>query len=241
MSEGECGHASQAAAWVLGMLSPDEAEGYAEHLETCETCRAEVARLQEVANALVDTVPQSAPPSELRARLIAAVEAEGRLFRAAEDGQQLPHPASGGKRLRALLLGGFAALCLVAVGVIIGGALSSGEPGESAAPVEKVAGSVTKEAGGPGARAAVVLRGDSAKLVLSDLDEPPEGRAYQAWVVRRPSMPIPTGALFSVPRSGDTRISLPPLSDVERVIVTAEPPRGSPRPTLPPLVVVRLP
>ncbi len=238
MSEQECGHASQAAAWVLGTLSADEAERYAEHLELCATCRAEVARLQEAADALVDVAPRATPPSELRARVIAAVEAEAALFRAAEEGQQLPEPAGGRKRLRALVLGGLAGLCLVAVGVIVGGVLTSDERD---APVDTVAGSVTKEGGGPRARAAVVFDGDTQRLVLNDLAAPPEGRVYQAWVVRRPSMPIPTGALFSIPRSADTEITLPPLGDAERVIVTAEPARGSRTPTRPPLVIVTLP
>jgi len=238
MTEEECGRASHAAAWVLGTLSADDAERYAEHLEVCAICRAEVARLQVAADALVDAVPPATPPSELRARLIAAVEAEAALFRAAEEGPQLPEPAGGRNRIRALVLVGLAGLCLVAVGVAVGGLVTSDERG---APVDTVAGSVTREGGGPRARAAVVLEGDTATLVLSDLAAPPEGRVYQAWVVRRPSTPIPTGALFSIPRSGDTEISLPSVRDAERVIVTAEPARGSRTPTRPPLVIVTLP
>jgi len=237
MTEEESGHTSQAAAWVLGTLSAEEAERYAEHLEACETCRAEVARLQEAADALVDALPPATPPSELRALLMAAVEAEAALFRAAEDGHQLPEPARARNRLRTLVLGGLAAICLVAVGVIVGSALTSDE---RAAPMDTVPGSVTEE-GGPRARAAVVIDGETQRLVLSELAPPPQGRVYQAWVVRRASTPIPTGALFSIPRSGDTKIGLPQLGDAERVIVTAEPRRGSRTPTLPPLVIVTLP
>jgi len=237
MTADDCGHTNQAAAWVLGTLSTDEGERYAEHLQTCTTCAAEVARLQEAADALVETVSEATPPAELRARLIAAVEAEATLFRAAENGQQPPEPGPR-NRLRRLVLGGLAALCLVAVGVLAGGVLTSRERG---APGGTVPGSVTKEGGAPRARAAVVLGEDTARLVLTDLAAPPEGRVYQVWVVRRPSMPIPTGALFSIPRSGDTKISLPSLRDTERVIVTAEPPRGSRKPTRAPLVIVTLP
>lgn len=68
----------------------------------------------------------------------------------------------------------------------------------------------------------------------------PTGHVYQAWVIRRGSPATPTGALFSVPRSGDTQILLPMLHDVTELIVTAEPPRGSPTPTLPPIVIVQL-
>jgi anti-sigma-K factor RskA len=137
MTEEECGRVSHAAAWVLGTLSADDAECYAEHLEVCAICRAEVARLQVAADALVDAVPPATPPPELRARLIAAVEAEAALFRAAEEGQQLPEPAGGRNRIRALVLGGLAGLCLVAVGVVVGGLVTSDERG---APVDTVAG-----------------------------------------------------------------------------------------------------
>lgn len=236
MTEEEYGHTGDAAAWVLGTLSPDDVERYAEHLEGCRTCRAEVARLQEAADALVDALPRATPPARLRARLLAAVEAEASLFRAAEDGEQLPDRAVGSKRRRALALGGLAAICLVAISIGVGMLASR----EVDAPVRRVTGSVTAEGGAPHARAAVVTSDDTAKLVLSDLAAPPEGRVYQTWVVRRPSTPVPTGELFSVPRSGDTEISLPPLGDAERVIVTAEPPRGSTTPTTPPLVAVKL-
>lgn len=237
MSEEECRHTGAAIAWVLGTLSPDDAERYADHLDGCPACRAHVARLQEVADALAEVVPRATPPAELRDRLLAAVEAEARLFRAAEDGEQLPETAGGSNRRRALALGGLVAIGLVAISIVVG--IVASDDGD--APVRRVTGSVTAEGGAPRARATVVTSDDTAKLVLSDLAAPPEGRIYQAWVVRRPSTPVPTGELFSVPRSGDTEISLPPLGDAERVIVTAEPPRGSRTPTRPPLVAVKLP
>ncbi|MDQ3644517.1 MAG: anti-sigma factor [Actinomycetota bacterium] len=236
MSEEECGHAGDAAAWVLGMLSPEDAERYAEHLEVCATCRDEVARLQEAADALAAALPRAMPSAEVRARLVAAVEAEARLFRAAEDGEQPTRAGTGRNRRRPLALGGVAAALLVAIGITVGVLTSR----ESDAPARTVAGSVTDEGGAPRARAAVVIGKDNAELVLNDLEAPPEGRIYQAWVVRRPSMPVPTGQLFSVPRSGATKINLPSVRGAERVIVTAEPPRGSRTPTQPPLVTVKL-
>ncbi len=59
-------------------------------------------------------------------------------------------------------------------------------------------------------------------------------------MIRRDAPATPTGALFSVPRSGNTQILLPTLHNVTEVIVTAEPPRGSPTPTLPPIILVHL-
>ncbi len=100
---------------------------------------------------------------------------------------------------------------------------------------------VTRAGGGPDARAAVLIRNDQPRLVLTDIDRPRDGRIYQAWLVRPPSLPVPTGALFSVGGTGDTTIMLPALGGAVRVIVTSEPPRGSTFPTLPPVAAVRLP
>jgi hypothetical protein len=86
----------------------------------------------------------------------------------------------------------------------------------------------------------VQIEPHAATLILTRLTAPPGGHVYQAWVVRRSSPAAPTGALFSVPRSGDTRIFLPALHNVTEVIVTAEPPRGSATPTLPAIVLVQL-
>ena len=86
----------------------------------------------------------------------------------------------------------------------------------------------------------VQIETHAATLILTRLTAPPTRHVYQAWVVRRGSPATPTGALFSVPRSGNTRILLPALHDVTEVIVTAEPPRGSSTPTLPAIVLVQL-
>jgi anti-sigma factor RsiW len=47
MNDIPCEHNADAAGWVLGSLSPQEAERFAAHLETCASCRAEVAKLTE--------------------------------------------------------------------------------------------------------------------------------------------------------------------------------------------------
>lgn len=244
MSEAGRDHAEEVADWVLGTLPADAAERFAEHLETCETCREEVARLRAGVDVLAEAPPPAAPPADLRAHVIAAVEEEAELFRAAgEAGDPPPAPPRPRRRSRILLLGGVAA-ALLGVGVVTGAVLSNGgaddpRPRPRPEPTRTVAGEVTEDGGGPRARAAVVIRDGTPQLILSNLAPPPGDRVYQAWVVRSGSPPAPTGALFSVPRSGDTRIALPSLRGTERVIVTAEPPRGSRAPTPPPRVVVR--
>ena len=234
----DCGPAQMAAGWVLGMLAPDEARRFAAHLADCATCQAEVASLQAAADAMADAVPAVAPPPALRGRLMATVSDEAELFEAAgshESERVNTHPPRW--RLRRAPLAA-AAVILVLGGTVLGGVLA--DPGARRAEPRTFPGIVTPAAGAPAARAAILVRGDETKLVLSDLESAPDGQIYQAWLERPPSTPVPTGALFSVGASGDTTISLPPLRGARRMIVTSEPSRGSTTPSLPPVVIVDL-
>ena len=238
MTDGPCEHGADAAGWVLGALSPEEAERFAAHLETCEACRAEVAKLTEACERLTDAPAPLPPPPELRDRVMASVQAEASLFKAARTDPAPPEPVrrTGRPQLRArTLAAALATLATVITAIVL---LVAHDVSPQAEP-RTVAGKVTPE-GGARAHAVVQIRAHVATLIVTRLAAPPRGRVYQAWVIRRGSPATPTGALFSVPRSGDTRILLPPLHDVTEVIVTAEPPRGSPTPTLPPIVLVQL-
>ena len=235
----DCTPAHLAAGWVLGTLSPDEAECFARHLADCASCQAEVASLQEAASAMAEAVPPADLPPGLSGRLMAMVRDEAELFRAAGvQESDLENPRRPRRRgLRSALAA--VAVGLVAAGTVLGGWLAGSEDG-GGPQSRTISGIVTVAAGGPDARAAIRLRGDDAELVLSDVEAAPDGQIYQAWLERSPSTPVPTGALFSVGPSGDTTISLPPLRGARRMIVTTEAARGSATPTLPPVVIVDL-
>lgn len=236
----DCSQTHQAAAWVLGTLPSEEAQRFGEHLTVCGTCQAEVASLRAAADAMADAVPPATPPPHLGARLMAAVRKEAELFRAAVASE--PDPVDAGRPRRRLLRS--TALVLGAVGLVVAGTVLGGllaDPEDRGARSRTIPGIVTRPAGPLDARAAILVRGDATTLVLSGVDGPPDGRIYQAWLERPPRAPVPTGALFSVGATGDTTISLPPLRDARRMIVTTEPPGGSTVPMLPPVVVVDLP
>ena len=211
-------------------LAPDEAAAFERHLPGCPACSELVERLQRAAE---DIPPITDPPTAVRSRLMETVRAEASLFAAAQAGDA----RAAERRTPGRLVLGTVAAALLGVGALAGAALDADAPLPQA---ESYQGSVTAAGGGPRSKAAVVMREGVAQLVLTDLAAPPEGRVYQAWVVKRPSVPTPTGTLFSVPRTGDTVVSLPDLEGVERVIVSAEPPRGSRRPTPPPVAEVLL-
>ncbi len=238
MSKVPCEHCVDAAGWALGALSPEEAERFAAHLDDCANCSAEVARLTEASGRLVEAVPLLTPPPELRERVMASVRAEASLFDAASADPHRPEQVRplGRSAVRpGVLLATLATLATVIAAIVL---LTTGH-GSTQGGVRTVVGKVIPK-GGARARAVVRIGAHEATLVVTRLAAPPPGRVYQAWVVRRGSPATPTGALFSVPLSGDTRILLPPLRNITQVLVTAEPPRGSPKPTPPPIVLVQL-
>jgi hypothetical protein len=60
-------------AYALGIVDPDEAADIEEHLTTCASCRAALAREQETVGALALAVEPAPPSAEARNRLLAAV------------------------------------------------------------------------------------------------------------------------------------------------------------------------
>ncbi len=230
----ECPECVDAAPYVLGALSDTELSAYEQHLRSCEACRAQVAELQIVADAL----PASAPPvlasKELRGRVMATVRSEAELLQAA--GQEADRPAKPASRLRSrrLSLAGaaIAATVAVAVAIAIGVGSSNDEHVTSAQHIA---------ASAPGARAALRQRGGRAELVVSGMPQPPRGKIYEVWLSRGAGSAEPTDALFSVTSRGRGAVAVPKsLHGVKEVMVTSEPLGGSSQPTSPPLIRVVL-
>ncbi|HEX5591323.1 MAG TPA: anti-sigma factor [Candidatus Limnocylindrales bacterium] len=65
-----------AAGFVLGALPPDEAAAVREHLATCPEAHEEIAELGGVVPYLAESLEPVEPPVSLKARLLAAAEAE---------------------------------------------------------------------------------------------------------------------------------------------------------------------
>jgi Anti-sigma-K factor rskA, C-terminal len=90
-------------------------------------------------------------------------------------------------------------------------------------------------------RAVLRRSGYHGELAISGMPEPPVGEAYQVWVKRSGSSPLPTDALFSVTSTGTAEVDIPgSLHGVRQVMVTAEPLGGSESPTGPAVLSVTL-
>lgn len=234
-----CEHQINAAAWVLGALDESDVPGYAAHVDTCRHCQTEIAKLTMVRDALPLASEQIAPPPQLGDRIMAIVSAEAELLRAAGPQADRPAAADVSRRgRRGAWLGGWrlAALgaAVLAVGLVIGGVVSSSGGGERHVTTSA---HVTV----PGARAVLVVDGTRARLRMTGMPIPPEGRVYEVWVLRDGSKrPTPTNALFSVRSSGAGDVGVPaPLHAGDQVLVTAERSGGSNVPTSPPVIAVQ--
>jgi len=228
----DCAHVEDRAVWVLGALTTGEAERYAAHLEACQPCQAEVAVLQEAADAIVAAAPPAAPPPGLEARLMEQIRDEAQLLLAASA------PARARPRARrrvgpaAALAAAMVALALLAGAFVIGRS-TAGSPDPPPAGAERLVVAETE------ARATLRPIRGGALLRFDELGPPPPGRVYQVWL-RRPGAPLAsTNRLFSVTEGGQAIVALPPLEGVEEIVVTAERPTGSESPSLPPVLVAR--
>ena len=225
--DGDCG--GNAAPYVLGALTPEEHQAFADHLSSCAVCREEVSALQMVTASLPATAPQVAAPRKLKRRVMSEVRADAR---AAESMESAGRARSTGTRRRWLpalapVALGLAAVALLAVLVIGTGSGSSSRV-------------VQAQVTAPGASASVLTSGGHAQIVVANMPQVRAGRVYEVWI-KRSGAPAPTDALFTVSSHGDATVAVPGnISGVKELLVTSEPLGGSHVPTTTPVVVAKL-
>ena len=224
-------------AYLLGALPELEAEVLERHLDTCESCRAEVQRLEVVTHALARSVPQVEPPPSLKAGLMRTVNEEASLRAAAEGRAEPPAERRERRGLRAWLAGlqprvaVAGALAVLALGVVIGVTASKLSQGPGSRTVAAQVNHLGRGA------ASLQLRSDDrrATVSLSGAPQPPAGRVYQLWIQR--GKMIERGPTFTVDSTGHGYRTIPGgVQGADAVMVTVEPGGGSPAPTSPPVI-----
>ena len=230
-------------AYVLGALPAEECVGFEAHLTVCAACRDDVADLQGAADALPASVPQVAPPPELKVRIMAVVESEAALLAAAGERADRPPAAPAPDRGRFGRLRGWtfrpalAAACAAAL-LLIGG-VAGALLGGGSADVRTVAATVDA-AQAPGARVRLQVVDGRGTLVAEKMPPPPGGRVYQVWLKRPGRDPQPTDVLWSVRRDGSAQVAVPgSLDGVQAVLVTDEPAGGSEVPSKAPVITAQ--
>jgi Anti-sigma-K factor rskA/Putative zinc-finger len=228
--------ADAVGSYLLGALPPDEREGFVAHLEDCPVCRSDVEELSVAAEALPLSVPAVAPSPALKDRIMTVVDSEAELLAAAGEGADAPRRAPARPRRRFLAglvprpaLALASAVVLLVAGAAGGVLLSSGEG------TSTVAGTTTLQ----GASVELEVSDDASTLVAENVPEPRPGELYQVWF-KRPGVeaPEPTDVLWS-PRNGAADVAVPgSMDDVEAVLVTREPKRGSEEPSESPVITI---
>lgn len=231
----DCPHGIDAGAYVLSALEEDESRAYAQHLTGCDHCRLEVDELRLVVDTLPISVPQTTPPPALKGRIMAVVNAEAELLRAADPAADKPvatkrrrwRPSFGGGALRPAFAGALAC-ALLALGVAGGVLLTdSGDPETR---------TVSAFAEGP-AQAQLAVTGENAALEVTDMPSLRSGEVYQVWLDRGDGQLTPSRTLFNVRSDGRAKIAIEePVAGVQRILVSREPTGGSLAPSGAPVI-----
>lgn len=206
-----------AAPFALDALDADERSAFVDHLETCESCRAEVTSLLESSGRLAQAAAAD-PPPELKTRVLAAVDAR--------IGANVV-PLARQRRFRVAAIAAAAALL-----AIVGTAgLLRNDAGPSAEDVLAAADAtpVTLSAEGFEAVFTYSLTEGAGVFASATLPALGGGETYELWLIDDDGA-APAG-LF-VPAADGTSIAL--VEDVRpgRTLgLTIEPAGGSPQPT----------
>ncbi|MFD8277406.1 anti-sigma factor [Streptomyces flaveolus] len=231
-------------AYVLHALPPAEEAAFENHLAGCETCRQEVAALQETLSALAAMHTAPVAP-DVKARTLDAVT------RVSQDRSRRQHRAAG-RRARDFVL----AVAVAAVAALGGVATWQHSQAEDARALAAQARSTshaltdvttapdatlhTAELAG-GATAAVVVSRDQGRAVFTAQDLPTltGNRVYELWYAAETGALRPAGLMHG---AGEyyAHAMEGPLAGAVAVSITIEPAGGSDQPTTDTLGIITL-
>ena len=225
-------------AYAADALDPVDRDVFERHLETCDSCRAEVRELQATTARLAVGV-SATPPAALRDRVLAEV---GRTRQLSAPGEVVRLDQRRNRPwYRQPATAAAAVLLVVAVGL---GGLAVQENRQKADAerlAERIAAvavdpqrtvhSVAVDHGGTGT---VVAADGIALFHGSDLPRLPDGRAYQLWRISGQESQS-AGVLG---RGGELTGVVTDLGPGDAVGVTVEPAAGSSQPTSDPVFLV---
>lgn len=241
-----------AAAYALGILSPEEARSFERILASSEAARREVAEFQEVAGMLALEAPEVTADPGLRARVLARIGQEKVVATPA------PPPPQRASPVPWLLLAASIAV-IAGLGWMLGTSRSELAQRDAAvASLQSELAAREKTLGEreatlntilePGVRLSVLASSRPAAPSIQMFVNPKRGiviahavnlptlsadRAYQLWFIPKNGKPIPS-VTFNAESTGHAlvqNIPLPAGTELTAAAVTEEPASGSPQPT----------
>lgn len=227
-----------AAAYALGALIGEERLWFEAYLAGHPELNAEVDELGSLAGLLALAPAEQDPRPKLRRSVLEGIGAPREIVNGLADRR-----SRRANRARRLVRPGAlaAAALLVAVFGLLAWNLTLQDRNGNLRneiterrTVEMEGSGLASGAGGE----VLLMGGDRAVLVANKLPPAPEGKVYEAWIIRD-GIPEPAG-LFE-PRDGDAAASFDgSTKNAQAIAVTLEPEGGSPRPTSDPILVAPL-
>jgi anti-sigma-K factor RskA len=163
------------AGYALDALDERERAAYEEHLARCESCREELAGLQGAVAALAYAADGPPPPAALRGRVLAAAQAERPNVVPLRPRWAVPSAV-------AAAVAACAALGLGLWSASLRSDLSRERTTRDALAL--VAQPEARRVKLAGANGVVGVSPDGrAALAFASLERPPDGKAYEAWVI----------------------------------------------------------
>ncbi|MET9503530.1 anti-sigma factor [Streptomyces sp. NPDC006622] len=231
-------------AYVLHALPPAEEAAFENHLAGCETCRHEVASLQEVTTSLAAVHATPVPP-RLRASTLDAIT------RVPQDHPRRRTHTAGRRALHFVLAASIAAVAALG-GAVVREHSEAEDAHAQSARARSTNEALTDVVTAPdatlhtaeltgGATAAVVLsraRG-SAVFTAQGLPVLTGNKVYELWYAADTGALRPAGLLQGEMKQ-NARLLEGPLAGAVAVGITVEPPGGSRQPTTEPLGIIPL-
>lgn len=223
-------------AYALDALDDRERELFESHLAGCAECRAELDGFEPVISGLA-RAQATAPPADLKARVLAQVAETPQLAPVGESPGSAPVVSLSDRRRRPVVwLASAAAVALLVVGAVALVGLRGGETVDDvrAAPdAVTVSLPATADAGAPAIVEIVWSDSRDQVAVFADgLPDPGPGFVYELWAIAG-GAPVPAG-LFE-PDDGSIRdvADVTDFADEAPAAwgITIEPDGGSPAPT----------
>ena len=218
-------------AYVLDALTDDETNQVAEHLAGCQTCQAELVRIQQVTDEIPLALAQTTPPPDVKVKLMKAIHT--RQMNLSTSSQ----PTSLRQRLAGLLRTRLPALGLAIIVVMVLGNLLllrqlNLNNQQASTPMRVFALANTQNS--PGAVGTLIMdpNGKYGTLVVDNLATLDSGKQYQVWLIK--GAVHTSGGVFSVNPDGYGSLEIlapQPLQQYDSIGITIEPVGGSPSPT----------
>jgi anti-sigma-K factor RskA len=218
-----------AAAYALDALDESERRAFEAHYPSCDICTAEVSDYRETAAQLAE-VTVTAPPADLRARVMAEIETTRQIAPLLPDKVVDLAERKRRNQPRQRFVALVAAAIVAAVGFVGGLQFAGSGPDNDAVLAAPDARTIELDGDTGSARVVWSRSEDRAVLIATGLADPGDGRAYELWLIDTAG-PNPTG-LFVPDERGTVRIDLP-LEGRQPAAwgITNEPDTGSPQPT----------